>query len=52
MPKTPKAERKSPIVGEERPRPPLKLKSSVMVKGVGDGGVDRKTGKICMNALL
>jgi hypothetical protein len=49
MPKTPKAERKRPIVEEGRPSPPLK---KIKDEGGVDRGVERKTGKTCMNAAL
>lgn len=38
------------MVGDARPRPPLNLKGEVV--GCGCGGVERKTGNTCMNALL
>jgi len=50
IPKTPKAERKSPMVEEGRPRPPLNLMSDVA--GDFEIGVERKTGKTCMKAAL
>ena len=46
----PNAERKSPIVGEGRPSPPLKARAEGL--GCSAYGVERKTGKICMNAEL
>jgi len=50
MPKIPKAERKSPMVEEGRPRPPLNLINDVIAELAL--GVERKTGKTCMKAAL
>lgn len=50
IPKIPKADKKSPIVGDRRPSPPLK--DNADVAGVVAGGVERKTGNSCMNAEL
>jgi len=50
IPKIPKADKNSPMVGERRPRPPLK--DNADVAGVVAGGVERKTGKSCINAEL
>lgn len=50
IPKMPNTERNSPIVGDGRPSPPLNFMADV--KGTFEGGVERKTGKTCMNAEL
>lgn len=50
MPQRPKQESQIPIEGVCRPRPPVKER---MVQcALGDVGVERKRGKMCINAAL